>query len=72
MVLCIKVKHLFGLVCLKDIVLEVSWLFQMQLSQTKPCCHGLFRIKRHSPDSPFKQSIPLLCSSNCTDLNFNN
>lgn len=44
----------------------------MQLSKTKPCCHGLFGIKCCSPGSPFKQSIPVLCSSNCTDLNFNN
>ncbi len=39
--LCIMVKHLhFGLICSKDIVLEVLWFVQMQLCKPKPCCHA--------------------------------
>ncbi len=42
--LCIMTKHLhLGLICSKEIVLEVLWFVQMQVCKLKLCCHVFFR-----------------------------
>ncbi len=67
----IMAKHLhFGLICSKDIVLEILWFVQMQLCKPKLCCHA-FLEKRLSSGKPSKHAILVPYFSNCTILSFN-
>lgn len=54
----------------QDIVPEVLWFFQMQLSKPKPCCHVIFKETRLSPGNPSKQGVFVQSFANFSARNF--